>query len=719
MLKKTISLLLLWTCFAVLPAAAANKEAYLHFMNGMAEERKGNYDAALQEYRRTIQLDPQEVFVYKQALNLAIHVGKMEEAAGWADYIVKVDSSSAENWVLYGNVKWAKGATEEARLAYELAAGLDPANYEALYQLASLWSSKDQAKSIAYLNRYLALKPEDAPEIYYQIAVLHNMKGPSPEVEKNLLLSKEADSFYLQPRFMLADYYELKGDTTAALAECEGLLALETRNIELLDHVGEIYASPAVSNIPEAEKYFRRAWDLDKTDPTSSFWLSVISENRRDFAAAASYLEGSRALKEDPGIVLRLGYYYTQSGRYLKAVEMLEAAAKKWPDNTEVAYFLALGYDDTGRTEKALQLLKEIIAKVPKYVEARMQYAIICERRNDIAAAEAQFRQLLAADPDNANILNYLGYALADRGLKLEESQGFIAKALSLEPANGAYLDSMAWVQFKRGSLPEARAAILKALKVISDDSVIWEHAGEIYAAAGDSKTAWRAFKTAWLLEKPAKRDRLYSRLKTLQKTIPAAEASALETAYLREFSPAGLEFSAFAKIQAKLRGKTVKFDAILHFSPPDKFNLTVMGPLMMPLWKARAGAAGAELDPVALKDIDPDAFAYWAGLITGELRGWFSGDWLAGGALEKGWQSDCLTGGAGEVCLNTELAWPEKITPLKEKKLKFLPGGYFLKGMYLFAQTLEFKMPFVSVLFTLDRDQMNFSAVNSPELPE
>ena len=70
-------------------------------------------------------------------------------------------------------------------------------------------------------------------------------------------------------------------------------------------------------------------------------------------------------------------------------------------------------------------------------------------------------------------------------------------------------------------------------------------------------------------------------------------------------------------------------------------------------------------------------------------------------------------------MCLNDGLAWPETITPLKEKKLEFLPGDYFMKGMYLFARTLEFKMPFVSVRVTLDEDQMNFKGVNQLKLPD
>ncbi len=719
MIKKILFPALLLCSLGQAAYAAADKEAYLHFMNGMVLERKGNFDSAMQEYKRTLLLDPQSVFVYKQALNLALHIGKVDEAAEWADFVVKADSTTADNWVLYGNVRWAKGDLDGAGTAYEKAAELDPADQEAFYQLASLWSSRNPVKAIGYLQKYLELRPEDSAEIYYQIAVLYNAKGDFDEVKKNLVNSKEADPDYPQPRYMLAGYYEAKSDTMAAINEYEELTAIEPGNVELFDHLGELYAGPSVNNQPEAEKYFLKAWAKDKTDPTAAFWLSVINEQRHDFAAAASYLEASAALKDDAAITLRLAYYYTQSGRYAQAITMLEGASRKWPDNGEISYFLALGYDDTGKTKKAREMLESLLGKNPDNAEARMQYAVISERENDMPAAEKSFRYLLAKNPDNANVLNYLGYAFADRGINLDEAEVLISSAVALDPANGAYMDSLAWVKFKRGLPQEALAEIKKSVKLIYDDPIVWAHAGDIYEAAGDSRTAWMAWKNSWLLEKPAKRGPAEARVKALQKKIPAAEAGALETAFLKSFSPAGLEFSSFAKAEAKLRGKTVKFDAILHFAPPEDFSITVMGPLMAPLWKAKLSGGSLEMDSVSLKDLDPEAFSYWASLMTGELGDVFSGRTMAGLVQHEGWDSPCLKSPGREVCLDDSLSWPEEITTEKEKKLTLRPGGYFFKDLYLFPGTLEFKLPFVSLKLTLDKEQMNFSGVNTLKLPD
>lgn len=714
-MKKIFYFALLLACCCSASSAAASKEAYLHFMNGMVLERKGSYDLALQEYRRTMALDPESVFVYKQALNLALHIGKVDEAARWAEYVVKADSATADNWVLYGNVRWAKGDLEGARKAYETGAELDPSSHEAFYQLASLWSSRDQAKAIGYLEKYRDLKPEDSAEVYYQMAVLHNMKNNAAAVKDSLIKSKAADPYYPQPRYMLGEHYELAGDTTAALAEYGELAVLEPANKVLYNHMGTLYAGPSVNNLPEAEKYFLKAYALDRADPVACYWLSILSDQRRDFAAAAGFLEGSSALKDDPDAVLRLAYYYTQSNRYEKAIAMLEKAAMKWPDNTEIAYFLALGYDDTGKTKKALEMLKGILRRNPDNAEARMQHGVISERENDIVSAEEHFRYLLAKKPNNANVLNYLGYSLADRGLKLDEAELMILGAVALEPENGAYQDSLAWVRYKRGNLQGAMDAIRTAVEAVREDAVIWAHAGDIYAASGDNSRAWLAWKNAWLLEKPAKRAKAAARIKELGAKLPAGTLPSLQLAYLKSFSPAGLPFSAFAKLEGRLRGKSIKFDSIVQFSPPDNFTLTVMGPLMAPLWRARVSGGMIELDAMEIKEIDAQTFSYWASLMAGELKGWFAGEHLA---ATSGWDGPCYTAGARRVCLDGALAWPEEIVNKAEEKLVFRPGDYFLKNLYLFPGTLEFKRPFVSVKLTLDQEQMNFSEANALKLP-
>jgi tetratricopeptide (TPR) repeat protein len=713
MTKIIISAILLLLVFDPASIKASDKSSYLHFMNGLVLERKGNYDSALQEYKATMLLDPQSVFVYKHALNLALHIGKVSEAEEWAKYVVAADSGSAENWVLYGNVHWAKGDLEGARSAFEKAAELDKESPEAVYQLASLWSAKSPDKSAEYLKKYLALKPEEAPEVYYQLALLYNIKNDYETMKKYLFKAKAADAMYVQPRYMLANYYEVKNDTASAINEYVELLLLEGGHTELLNHIGELYAAPAVSNLAAAEQYFLKSYALDKTNAVACFWLSVISEQRRDFAAACGYLEASKDLKENPGTVLRLSYYYTQNGGYDKAISLLEDAHKKWPDNLEISYFLALGYDDTRRTSGALQLLKGILAVKPDYVEARLQYAVISEREGDMVAAEENFRYLLAKDPGNANILNYLGYALADRGLKLDEAQELIGKAVKADPSNGAYADSLAWVHFKQGKYPAALDEIKRALKLIYDDAILWDHAGDIYAAGLDWPAAWRAYSISGALARTGKEKEVRAKIKSIRRQIPDPEASALTGEFLRSLALNGKDFSAFVKVYVSFKGKKIKLDGVLRFLAPDNFTFTLMGPLMVPMWKIKIEGNEVSMDAASLKGIDEGTFNYWAALMGTELKDYLSGGFLSGAGLENGWGSDAMLSPSRKIYLN-EGGYVAKSAPLKEKKFEIRFSDYFMRNMCLIPQTIEFKIPFFSLKMVLDKSQINLKGFNA-----
>jgi Flp pilus assembly protein TadD len=104
-------------------------------------------------------------------------------------------------------------------------------------------------------------------------------------------------------------------------------------------------------------------------------------------------------------------------------------------------------------------------------------------------------------NPVNAAAANYLGYMLADRGVRLEESVQYIRKALDLEPNNGAYLDSLGWAYYKIGKYDLAEVNLEKAAKLVSNDPTIHEHLGHVYLRVGKKKQAlqeWERALKAW-----------------------------------------------------------------------------------------------------------------------------------------------------------------------------------------------------------------------------
>ena len=117
------------------------------------------------------------------------------------------------------------------------------------------------------------------------------------------------------------------------------------------------------------------------------------------------------------------------------------------------------------------------------------------------------FRKVLASDPRNAMALNYLGYMLADRGVRLEEALSLIKKAVQEEPQNGAYLDSLGWAYYKMGNYEMAEESLRRAMDHISKDPTVHDHMGEVYAKTGRLKLAaaqWERALEEWNRSLPA-----------------------------------------------------------------------------------------------------------------------------------------------------------------------------------------------------------------------
>ena len=112
------------------------------------------------------------------------------------------------------------------------------------------------------------------------------------------------------------------------------------------------------------------------------------------------------------------------------------------------------------------------------------------ERMKNYPAAEAEFRKVLEMNPDNDAALNYLGYMLADRNIRLDEARDLISKAVSHEPNSGAYLDSLGWVYFRLNKLPEAEDKLREALRYMSRDPTVHDHLAEVYFKEGKIRDA-------------------------------------------------------------------------------------------------------------------------------------------------------------------------------------------------------------------------------------
>jgi Flp pilus assembly protein TadD len=98
--------------------------------------------------------------------------------------------------------------------------------------------------------------------------------------------------------------------------------------------------------------------------------------------------------------------------------------------------------------------------------------------------------------PDQAVVLNYLGYSQLERRENMDEAERLIREASRLEPEDAAITDSLGWALYLRGKLPEAVETLERAARGQPADAAINEHLGDAYYSAGrrfEARYAWRA----------------------------------------------------------------------------------------------------------------------------------------------------------------------------------------------------------------------------------
>lgn len=205
---------------------------------------------------------------------------------------------------------------------------------------------------------------------------------------------------------------------------------------------------------------------------------------------------------DDPEALFQLGVTYMRMQDYTRAILKFERV-KVLP---EADFFRARCYLNENRNEKALEALMDaektaVNNNRQSFLDNNfyMEYAFIADQAGNFKKAEDVLKKLLAESQDNPMLNNFLGYLWAEKGVNLDEAEKLIHKALEKNPESPAYLDSMAWILFKKKKFKDALSYINKALEFEGEipDAVIADHAGDIYYALKDRNNALKYWKLA------------------------------------------------------------------------------------------------------------------------------------------------------------------------------------------------------------------------------
>jgi Flp pilus assembly protein TadD len=183
-----------------------------------------------------------------------------------------------------------------------------------------------------------------------------------------------------------------------------------------------------------------------------------------------------------------------QSGKPDASVEVLEQLARAYPDLTIVHSTLGdllRQQDDfegaVGAYDRALALTKDGDRSQWFLFYAR---GISHERSDNWPEAEADFRAALELNPDQPQVLNYLGYSMVEKQINLDEALDMIQRAVAARPDSGYIVDSLGWVLYRLGRYEEAVGHMELAVELEAVDPIVNDHLGDVYWAVGRYREA-------------------------------------------------------------------------------------------------------------------------------------------------------------------------------------------------------------------------------------
>lgn len=458
-------------------AADPNNE---YALSGLASvyQDTGDTKAAIEMWQRLSAQNPSAKTLralasgYEQARDYKSAAATLRKALELAPDDPEVKRDLAENLLLSDN------AAEALKLYSELAAA-DPKDAQIQLRLSQIYRQQhDMAKARAAQDKALAIDPSNLEVRYNEVSLLEGeAKYPAAIAKLKQIVDSTAKASYAPPE--------------------RANRAILLERLALLYRTNEQYA--------ESVQTFKQLAALDP-DLAARATAQVVETYRQGKDYKNALAEGQEGVTRYPNDRTVRMIYASALADAGQTAQAITETKKLFDGKNDRETWLALAqiYDKTkdyNAMASALDAAEKLSTSKDDQENVLFMRGAMYEKLKKNEQAEAEFRKVLEINPQNASALNYLGYMLADRNVRLQEAHDLIRRAVDLEPNNGAYLDSLGWVNYRLGRLEQAETYLRQALERISRDPTVHDHLGDVYFGQGKLKDAivqWEASLKEW-----------------------------------------------------------------------------------------------------------------------------------------------------------------------------------------------------------------------------
>jgi tetratricopeptide (TPR) repeat protein len=516
------------------PEGEHKADALTRFVEGISLEENGEMEKALTAYRKVLDVDPGQSELASRVAALLTRQQDFPQAIDILKDAIKANPNAPDAFLQLAFIyaKYLKRTDQAVEYANH-AIALDARNieaYERLYEI--LLSAGDEKKALQSLERAAKVRSDDPTfwtrlgKLYVSVVFKPDSTPKAEEIARvNEIFKKAAEKAGDDPAVLkdVADYYvssqqikeaiplylrllELQPDDSSAREKLATSFVITNQRDKAVQMLEEI-----IREHPEKyQPYDLLAGLLDDAGRTLQRGKQV-EEAKSVFGKAAANYEQSLLI--NPG---RASPYLHLAELLLgplkeneRAVKVLAEARQRFPGAPEIAYYLAIAQREAKHPEQAVATFEEALHEAElqdaEIANARFyfDYGATAEQAGLYDKAADLFKKSIALDAANAaDAYNYLAYMWTEHNMHLDEAQEMIKIALQLDPNNGAYIDTLGWLEFRQGKFEQALSDLLKAAqKMTRSDPIIFEHIGDTYSKLNKVPQALDAWQKALTLD--------------------------------------------------------------------------------------------------------------------------------------------------------------------------------------------------------------------------
>src|SRR6266568_6220658 len=416
---------------------ASERTPKMEFALGAAYDTLKRNKDAIAAYKRAADLDTEDAHTMAALAQALLNNDQLDEALKEYKQLAEADPEDAGTAVHISETLRRQGKYAEALTTVRKALKKDPDSLEAGYNEGLL---------LDVLGRY----DESATVYEHMVELTSHANGAYTAEEKN------NRGIFLE---RLGSVYHEQNKVDQAIATFQKMIDLGG-DTATQGYQGEVDTYRDAKMYDKAIAISRKAVEANPKDRDLKLMLAgeLIDQGKEDegLTLAKGLLDNS---SKDREVWLSIGQMYTRIHR--------------WKD-----------------AEDALNRAGAFTAKKEENINLLFLKGSLAERQKHFEPAEQFFRQALELDPSNSMVLNYLGYMLADKGIRLPEALKMNRRAVQLEPMNGAYLDSLGWAYYKLGQYELAEENLRQAVERDQTDPTVHDHLGDLYEKTGRIRLA-------------------------------------------------------------------------------------------------------------------------------------------------------------------------------------------------------------------------------------